>query len=624
MYIIKDMKRANGIYIIWNIVKNKAYVGLAENLANRTLDHIIAICKRQALDKESVVVENNGVSMDKTSYLDNKNLLEESDKEFIHFAIKVSEEKLTREYLQKLESAFMVIVREKLSINAKIKDNRLYNEAKKSIQKDDIDGIDFKQCERELEQETKNIIGYTFSEVCMMEEQERKSLWNRLEFEKVMDCYKLNKGVYLEDSEYNKALKKMRSFAFSKSKLQAIGIDWDTVSVYDLLKEEKNVCVGKFGMHNGEMPYEIILKMKMDMEQTSDGIYYWAVRNEISGGFKERIRKTYPGLKLDTTDRWPSIYVLFKTTTSDNSAKCNVVDVISMEEIFSRERIEKKDLELKYKNNLDLKHSYYDSDLGKWRLLPKEHTYITISSGNEKGIEDACKALKIGKCYFIKEDIKELITKIDPNTLYPQDLPSKLPKFELAGDDVTVFAARLDYPYMVHISHISTLEKYLRGRENGNIVARVLLQMKFDVNIKKDTPVVRAVMFEGDDVYVCDTRNTYGDIKNDTTVELANDIKNCKDRKGTYEVLSTGIKQEKIVIHIENEEDIVITLSEEETPMIKYVGKNYKNDEFRGEYYMCCFSDIDAQGNPIKNVFHYKMFISSDASRTTPPFVFDL
>lgn len=103
MYLIKKTKRTNGIYLILNVLKKKAYIGLAKNLSNRTLDHIIAICNYDNTD--------NGY----TKYLDNKNLLNENDKEFIHFPIFETDNKLEDHYINNLESAFIIAVRDHLS-----------------------------------------------------------------------------------------------------------------------------------------------------------------------------------------------------------------------------------------------------------------------------------------------------------------------------------------------------------------------------------------------------------------------------------------------------------------------------------------------------------------------------
>lgn len=623
MYLIKKTKRTNGIYLILNVLKKKAYIGLAKNLSNRTLDHIIAICNYDNTD--------NGY----TKYLDNKNLLNENDKEFIHFPIFETDNKLEDHYINNLESAFIIAVRDHLS-NGDEKKDVLYNTAKRNYSKNNLSvDVDWDCINCSLDDSFNDAIGMTFKEYCDLNAEDCMLLWEKLEKEDEKEnWYKLkmksdkedeNNYSYANDRKYSELLHDLESFKFSKSKISDIGIDWESKSIKDLSNEDF-IVVEYFGIHNNEVPYEILLKMKMDLDNSEDEHYYWACAKNLK--ILEKV-KEYKTIKCD--GEWPPIYAIFKTTTSNNSATLaeRKEKVRDMEKVLTRQEIEEEDERLKKENPLSLKHSFYDENKESWTFLPKGHTYITIASGNNRGIEFKTSALKVGKCWICEEsDINGIIDKGNQNAYFSSIHIENLQESIGASDDTACIIARLDYPYIVELSHSSGLRDYLSGNND-----RVILELDYNKKITEKTKITGGYAFNNNNVRFLDWENFNTqsiNIKEDKAVDIAKKI-DVNSKKGTFKVVRENDHE---MIKMEFDDGIERIISFDCTQKLKKVTSNkiYKYSEqdikegIAGTYtvtYWSLESDND-KNHKTKYIFCVdNIFSSGEGQDKKIPFLFD-
>lgn len=611
MYLIKMTKRTNGIYLILNVLKKKAYIGLAKNLSNRTLDHIIAICN----------YDNTGNG--DTKYLDNKNLLSENDKEFIHFPLFETDNKLQDNYINNLESAFIITVRDYLS-NGDEKKDVLYNTAKKNYSKNNLSvDIDWDCINRSLDDSFKDAIGMTFKEYCNLAEDDCASLWEKMKDEDKKDgWYKLDMKPnkkdksyvsYTNDKNYSKLLRDLESFKFSKSKLSDLGIDWEIKSIRDI-SNENFLAVEYFGIHNNEVPYEILLKMKMDLDNSEDGHYYWAFAKD-SLNIKEEVEK------YNNDGEWPPIYAIFKTTTSNNSATLTKrkEKVRDMEMVLTRQEIEKKDENYKKENPLSLKHSFYDEDKESWTFLPKGHTYITIASGTNRGIEFKTSALKVGKCWICEEsDIDGIIDKGNQNAYISSIHIENLKESKDVSDDTACIIARIDYPYIVELSHSSGLRDYLSGNNS-----RVILELDYNEKINDDTKITGAYAFKNNNVWFLDLKNfnaQYKNIKEDRVIDIAEEIIK-DDKKGVFKVVRENDHE---MIKMGFDDGIERIISFNCNQKLKKVTKNKIYKGIEGTYTVTYWSLESDNNQKTTYIFCFENIFSSGKKQDRKiPFLFD-
>ena len=89
------------------------------------------------------------------------------------------------------------------------------------------------------------------------------------------------------------------------------------------------------------------------------------------------------------------VYVLLKTTTSDNSGGKKVKEKLDM--VYTEKGIEERAIERKKENRPDLMHSFRDED-GSWKALPSNLNYVTIPTNtNYEGNGYKAVAFKIKK-----------------------------------------------------------------------------------------------------------------------------------------------------------------------------------------------------------------------------------
>lgn len=284
---------------------------------------------------------------------------------------------------------------------------------------------------------------------------------------------------------------------------------------------------------------------------------------------------------------------------------------------MTEEEIRAKDAKLSEENALDLKHSYFDPDQNRWRSLPEGLTYVTIASGNNKGIEYRTSALRIGEIFVCKEypendifyTVVMSVTKNSQNpgqqVLFWGEFSDPLPKLEV--DDRALLVCRLDYPYTVPLSHISTLENYLGGKDRGKNEKRVLLEMQLKKNLEGRTPVLRGYVFEGKKVWVHDFNTTYDNgISKGTTEDIADYI---QDEENGVEGSYTVENGNTICVCVKDKVDRI------ELEPSAGIFRNSKEES--GNYVLCGFQSR-TKGSTY--FFHYRRFCGKQ--NYTPPFVF--
>lgn len=557
MYLIDTFKRTSGIYLILNLPERKAYVGLARNMSARALDHFTAICQESLED-------------------DNENLIREANKEFLHIPIWYGRDDVDAAYdgyLRYLESILICIMR-----NAGFD---LYNKAKigtdrqEIIQKyreivlwdEETAKADYEDTVRMMRDHLLQAFRAVFQaedltpeKLAMMEREQLEQLWKEVAKNFAgPGHYILTKAPgekYIQDSENYYIVSQMLSgFRISKEKLQSIGVNWESRSIFDAeLRAQwgELLLVSNFGAHNGESPYEILKMMDMDIQNSEDHCCYWALRNVNELDLRNRAEKLFGKEKCP-------IYIVFKTTTSDNSGGKKKVD--NLEKTLSEKDIRKKTKEIFAINPPDLMHSYLDGN-GTWQPLPGGLSYVTIPNDEDK--ETKAVALRISKFWTCKEGFhfiqaeKDWIFKKDFASEENSDGISTCPTYYshlddqlleekrdkwVEQDEVGCLIARLEYPYVVVVSHTGPLSTYLSGRENAAFQPRILLEAE---GIKADKRLYTAYAFRGDEVWCVDldSDSVYKDITNETNLRLESVIME-KGRKGHFEIENT--KQVEVI-----------------------------------------------------------------------------
>lgn len=524
-YLIEIPPRVNGIYIIMNLIEKSAYVGLAKNLANRTMDHFKAIC--YTMDGKGVVADSSSSEekeSEEINWLDNKELLGEENREFLHIPIYISQKKLDDEKLRNTETAYICMVRDS--------GFALYNTAKKNWPLDAVkDKVDCEALLRELNEKLESIIGHDLKTLGQMEKQgkEVNEIWSALVKKwGGVNRYTLTKcgssERYLNDPNYIKVYNDLYSFCISKEKLNAL-FPQDKNKKHKIFKEmsirseklrpflRNRIVISNFGTHNGESPYEILVKKALDIDQC--GCAYWAYKKSMEG----HILASVNAISSDTSKRSPA-YILFKTTTSDNSRGVNPMP--DLEASKAIEVIQRENEEKRKRNATDLKHAYYDES-GRWVLFPKDMSAVTSPKGDGK-FESKSVAFKISNLWLCEEnfDINNLKNSGKVKALTSSGETGTMPSFaakfddsffneELnlpVTDDTQVIIAELAYPYVVPISHVPDIELFFQCRDNmeapigsetegdqiGNLInsPRILIETRSG-NVKESTNILSAV-----------------------------------------------------------------------------------------------------------------------------------
>ena len=388
-YLLQYPKRNNGIYMIINIEEKKVYVGLAQNMLVRTQEHFKAICN-ESEDGE------------------NKYLVSEKNKNYLHIAIYQENQEIDRTDLENLESFYIYLMKTEYNFG-------LYNDKKKEITKKQVEKkyLDDKEnLKNKLEEAFWVSCKQNLTEIGKMNREERKSIWKEIveifcKSTKRVKKFCLEKGdneKYCEaDSEkYTNLLRSMDRFYISNRLLKRLDINWKHKSIIEELEKgeeseifyKNEIILSNFGAHNGEIPYEILKKMDMDLKNSSNGCAYWALKNVNEKNFINRYS--------DLVGKQP--YVLFKTTTSDNSGGENMSSLIDSS-MYENE-INRIDKEKQQKNMPDLMHSYKNEN-GKWVALPNNLTYITIPVNSTlEGMGHKAVAFVIEKFYICQENFE--------------------------------------------------------------------------------------------------------------------------------------------------------------------------------------------------------------------------
>lgn len=548
-YLIEIPQRNNGIYIIFNIIEWKAYVGLAQNMLNRTKDHYLAICK--------------GLKGQ-----DNKNLIEEKNKNFLHIAVNQYDEDIPSEDLQNLESIYIVLMRDVFKFG-------LYNIAKKGVTIEQIKSKGYiknnylNQIENIKEQLNVVLEKYDIQSLYKFSRDEREQSWDKISKKfsnsKKRFCLEEDNGDFSKSENFFDVMEAFGTFSISKDVLSSLGIHWDEKSIKDKDLDLSEVAIiSNFGSHNGEIPYEILKKMDMDLKNSSDGCAYWALKNVDDITFMKKSKS-----KIKKEKGFP-VYVLFKTTVSDNSG--GEKKERYLESTMTEEEINKRDHQLRKQNKSDLMHSYlYKEEMpeeemteeeinkGKWISLPRGLTYVTIPVYSFcQGDGYKAVAFKIKKFYTCKEEFnfKEILSETGYNSFCQGTYFTKIEDINRLdcvdnSVDTECLIAELEYPYLVQISNTPNLEVYLRGVfETEKVEPRIVFQV---TDPGKNGEIKRAFAFleeyEGaktnNSVYVWDIDNrvTLENVINDTEEELYKEIKE-NGYRGKY-VLRNEVNGEK-------------------------------------------------------------------------------
>lgn len=519
-YLIEIPKRERGVYIIFNIVEHTAYVGIAENMISRANDHFRAIC-------------NNRI------WEDNKNLIKEDNKQFLHLEIEKVEDKDVD--LKSLESLYLVIIRDEFKF-------KLYNIQKCNIALGKIDEKykdQYHEKTESLRKCFKQKTGKKLDEIVQVKEREKKEeIWKSIivYFSEKNHHYCLENvnGDFNKCEEYEKVCRKMNSLILSRDRLKKLEINWTDKSIKsEDLRLERLSIISNFGSHNGEVPYEILKKMDLDLKNSDDGCAYWALSNVNEVNFREEIKNLYD-------DNEP-VYVIFKTTTSDSSGGERISESEKGSWKIEKEILE-KDKEKKNDNFLDLMHSYKD-EKEEWKALPNGLTYVTIQTGAEdQSTGKKCVAFKIKKFYMCKEyfDTRDISKKsIDGKKTRQGTYKVKITKEKLNSldcaegiDSIECFIAELQYPYVVEISNAPGLELYLQGKfkVKGKIKTdegeKTVLEEQIKPRIVFETEgsgkrgrIRRAYSFYDGKAYVWDVESELGDVSKDEDEKLHDQIK---------------------------------------------------------------------------------------------------
>lgn len=609
-YIIEIPNTNNGIYVIMNIVEKRAYVGLAKNMKNRTLNHFEALCGVNKAGKKD----------------SNRNIISEKNKQFLHFAIEQEKDTIDNGLLHNLESLYMYIT--------KRMGFELYNIAKQGVTDEVIQSSDtlYQEKVKVLKDKFEFLTGKELEKVLSSDIIERKQIWDKIvsqyENKNNRDIICLSIDSYKEDVQEDKdkfqvIKKRLSSFALSKDILRDnLGIKWEEKSIFDEdLKHNSQVWVSNFGCHNGETPYEILLKMNMDKSISSDKCAYWALKKVN----EENFRREYEN---DNSD----VYIIFKSTTSDNSGGEN--ETKKIDTIMSKSQIYENDKRIRQENKPDLMHSMYVYDKEKhtnvWKSLPRGLSYVTIPPKSiEERSGNKTVAFKISEFYLCKENFSatDYLRKENESPLstykvtFDSSMTENNSEIIVDGSNTECFIAKLEYPYVVQISNIPGLETYLRGWFNNEEKPRIVFHMSNNDDLTKNRTIQKAYAFVTElcnseqkcVAYCLDDElaiNTINDICCDSDRDLANVI--CKvGKKCTYEIQKN--KGEEI-IEIKSEEGFYdkMILDTDISNILnpkRLNGDNYK-------YY--CIKDKEQD-----KVYSFRYSVSNVIHTDWPPFVFD-
>lgn len=540
-YLIEIPPRCNGIYIIMNLVKKEAYVGLAKNLATRTLDHFQAIC---CTADGSDQVQKYRFDLNETvssAALDNAKLLAEEERNFLHIPIYVKNDRIDDTRLKNIESMYICMVRD-------IGGFEMYNIMKRGWARREIvaNGISEEEYDplhaelmASLDARLTELTGRTLAQLGQLSRADREKIWLKLthSFTENGDGFftlkKAEGARYSDCRAYRKIARRLDSFCISKEKLESLGIDLPQKSIFDpaLTPQLNNILISNFGTHNGESPYEILMKKTMDIQDSSDGCTYWAFKKQPDDAvIKDISRLTNMGERAD-------IYLLFKTTPHDNSNSLKPRP--DLESTKAREVILAENESNLRENGADLKHSYWTYDEAaeqrQWKLFPKELCSVTspdlLSGGKEaKSVAFRINGLWLCEEYIDLNMLKEnrmfetpTMTgsgKTGPQPVYFGRFLDKFfaEKESFAREDESqLLIARLAYPYIVPVSHLASLETYLDCREDGKTAPRVILETSGG-KPGKNTQVKTLIVLcrEGDDrrAWVCSCESlTLGDFE---------------------------------------------------------------------------------------------------------------
>ena len=591
-YLIQIPPRKSGIYLILNLLEKKAYVGLAKNFYNRTLDHFKAICNTH--DGENTTKSDKEVN-------ENNNLLKERNRNFLHIPIYSNVN--TNYDLQDIETAFMSIIKES--------GFTLYNYAKSQYS--------FPEKLLPIKDELCSSLNQSLHELqldnidALAKLKEPTATWNTLviRFGQEEGRFVLTKDegqLYYYDKNYETVWRRLRNFNISKEKLALLGIDWEEKSILKFPEKSRDlIVISNYGSHNGEAPYDILQKKAADIKEYD--YCYWALKKLNENNFQNLINS-----KL-ATDSNPqsSIYVLFKTTPSDNSTnnelKPNLESYKTEEQL--RNEYEKRILD----NDLDIKNFYYNPTDNNWLHLSS--LYPITSPWSKKPFESKSVAFKIKNFFVCKEyfdvnkDIKAMdkescihpfIGKQEDGTynlgelpVYTGEIHPENLKVSNCSDETQVLFAELEYPYLVIIAHIPTFDIFLTGNNfQRKETPRVIIETRCKPTGVKTIIDRIIVVYKKDGInksWVYEEKGlTIGSITSSDKFKLEENpiidtvIKNGDE--GTYEISYSHDRKAELTIHCKNNNIIHYAFNKDYDP-IKEKSYLYAKARDKEGYY--CF-----------------------------------
>lgn len=520
MFIIERPKYKNGIYAIVNIVEKRVYIGESIDMAARAVQHCVIASSDDTLRS----TDNTYLASEKNKYLwgftigyiidDQKLDTNQTGEE------KKASDKELKDYLRLYERLFMYMIAQNLQNSIPIHKKSNQNDRNKNPALYNIIGNKpLHQMEKDIHTLIKKYnathtnrcrspfalrenatpkeideaiicvlkqiriafdtdLGSKFNALSLqkwniLSRDQRVACWNHA-VDSLEKNHRFAEDYFVLDETkpdfwqaYTGVCDMLSSPCLSKRKAKSIEIDWDEKSIFDpeLIKSiQKLTIVSKFGSHNNETPYEILLKMKMDIEAC--GFSFWALKNLNEDSTRKLI--TQAGIK----DNEP-VYALFTYTGSDSTNKTG--QNINLNAFFTRDEIRERDRDRKLENAPGLMNWWRTSKKEKtWSPIDDRITYITIPEGKQ------AVGLRVKNFWFSKEVFsnKQLYTqfktKLDrfPVEKSEKELSDTFSGscsvtcarlkddfsqykhiFHAESDLIGCLIVELEYPYVVQLSH---------------------------------------------------------------------------------------------------------------------------------------------------------------------------
>lgn len=509
MYIVEKPTHQKGLYAILNLVEKRAYIGESIDMPIRALQHLVIISNDQSMknaDNQYMMMETN------KQYWFFPIAYEETDN-ILHTESGVYKAEL-KMFLQIYERIFMYLVASSLQNPHALHDNpnksnALYNNAKNKaiteMWKELISKIrDFHftyphstrtsitfniphtATNKEIRKASETVLkkalqeaqdafnadlqqrfGITLSDWNDMSRDQCQRCWDRAvkqlqnEHTLLADYFLLDETAPNFRKDYAAANTILGTPTLSKCRANELNIQWGEKSIFDPEVVSSLLRMGvfnKFGSHHGETPYEILLKMQIDIQRC--GYSYWALKN-IN---EDWVRTLAERRKCDKKP----IYAIFSFTPSDSTNHSG--QTINLQQSLSEEEIIRKDIEHKQKNEAELMNWWRESNRDPWKPIDNQITYITIP-GKKKAV-----GFKVTDFWFTKEvfnsnellqhfiamphlEDTEAISSLSSQqtavcVALKADRVEEYKKISAAKSNwVNGLVVKLEYPYVVQLKH---------------------------------------------------------------------------------------------------------------------------------------------------------------------------